>query len=252
MRLLLLPESFHGQKVFKITGKDARYLWSVLRLPVGQNITARDAGGRFWNLLLVSGSSSACTVNTSPLQAPKENTDALPCCGELVPITLYQCLTKPRKLEQIVRQATEIGVDRIVLVRSRFSCTEPFRQERLSAQLKEAIQQSGSTVTTRIEGPIEISAVPSDASACPTPLFFHQTSLKDQRTIAQALDSLKSPGAVLIGPEGGLDDDECTLLRNGGWEPVLLQTNILRAETAAVYALALVQTALQVSDRQKD
>lgn len=251
MRLFLLDRSFHGQKRYLITGKDAHYLADVLRLPVGQTITARDMDAALWLLKLLEIRRDGCLVETSLLEQVRENTDTLPEYQDLKPIVLYQCITKPKKLEQIVRQATEIGVSCIVPVQSTFSCREPFKTERLEAQLKEAIQQSGSLVPTRICEPVPLAGVPghfSDFSkGAGTALFFHQTRLPDQRHLSQVLPGLTAPAGILIGAEGGLDNDECELLRQGNFEPVLLDTNILRAETAAIYALALVQSAIQTN-----
>lgn len=245
MRLFVLPRDFNGQKFFKIEGKDAHYLSSVLRLPIGQSITARDRGAGLWSLKLLEIKKNCCTVEATKLNEVVESTDSLPQCQDLKEITLYQCITKAKKLEQIVRQATEIGVRNIVLVNSHFSQNEKYRDERLEAQIKEAIEQSGSMVATSIIGPISINDVPSHWNNKGSALFFHQTGLDNQKHLGQILKDLSAPVAVLIGSEGGLDDSECNLLRDGGFEPVLLDTNILRAETASVYALGIVQTAIQ-------
>lgn len=249
MRILLLDPSFKGQRIFEIKGKDAHYLCNVLRLPIGQRITARDTAARLWSLRLIQIRRGACVVETCPANEAIAATDALPECGALGSITLYQCVTKQKKLEQIVRQATEIGVSRIVLVKSRFSCSDPVRQDRLDAQIKEAIQQSGSLVPTCLSGPISMNQVPADWEGKGQAVFLHQTSLPGQRFLGDIAGDLRFPAAVLIGSEGGLDKDECGFLSANGFEAALLETNILRAETAAVYALAIVQSALQGKNR---
>jgi 16S rRNA (uracil1498-N3)-methyltransferase len=248
MRLFLLDESFHGQNPYEISGSDAHYLADVLRLPIGQSIMARDMSSQLWSLKLKEIRKGVCIVETRKAEQASKGTDALPEYQDLLPITLFQCLTRPKKLEQIVRQATEIGVSRIVLVRSRYSCTEKIRPERLDAQIKEAIQQSGSLVPTAIEGPVDIKDIKPEP--CGTALFFHQTSLPGQHSLQEATCNLKDPVSLLIGPEGGLDDSECSILRSHSFEPVLLDTNILRAETAAVYGIAVVQSALQNRSRK--
>lgn len=243
MRLFLLDQSFQGQKTYTINGKDSHYIVDVLRLPIGQTITARDYKAGLWSLKLISIGKGSCTVQTSPLAQPCETTDSLPEYQDLKPLILYQCITRPKKLEQIVRQASEIGVRKIILVESRFCCREKIRMERLEAQRKEAIQQSGSIIPTEIAGPVKLSDIKDNSEG--KALFFHQTSLPEQRRLGEVLADLESPTSILIGPEGGLDEYECSALIHKHFEPVLLDTNILRAETAAVYALSVVQTAIQ-------
>jgi 16S rRNA (uracil1498-N3)-methyltransferase len=74
-------------------------------------------------------------------------------------------------------------------------------------------------------------------------LFFHQHPL-EQSALHRYLSHYPSDVAVAIGPEGGFSDAEIELLRSAGFSPVYLHTNILRGETAAVYALGAVQTIL--------
>lgn len=249
MRLLLLDRSFHGQSPYMVEGADARYLADVLRLPVGQTITARDRDGRPWALRLVQIRKGGCLVETSPLESAVPSTGALPEASNLQHITLFQCLTHPKRLEQVVRQATEIGARRIVLVRSRWAHEGAVRRERLEAQIKEAVQQSGSLVPTALHGPIALSEIEPAREG--SALFCHQTTLR-QRPLASVLRTLRAPLSLLIGPERGLDDAECRTLMGKNFEPVLLDTNILRAETAAVYALAIVQTAIQGLQTQEN
>ena len=57
-------------------------------------------------------------------------------------------------------------------------------------------------------------------------------------------EDIKIVASLFIGPEGGFSDEECCLAENKGFFSVLLRTNILRAETAAVYTSAAVQSLL--------
>ena len=55
--------------------------------------------------------------------------------------------------------------------------------------------------------------------------------------------------AIVVGPEGGLEEEECSLLLESGFKAVVLKTNILRCETASIYAIGAVQTILESSCR---
>ena len=70
---------------------------------------------------------------------------------------------------------------------------------------------------------------------------------EDKKVIKEALDglSIDDQVSVLIGPEGGFSDDECILAEENGIQPVLLNTNILRAETASIYAVSAIQAIIQ-------
>jgi 16S rRNA (uracil1498-N3)-methyltransferase len=99
---------------------------------------------------------------------------------------------------------------------------------------------------TEISTPIDIGAVCADWRGRGTAIVLHQLGVPLQRTLTQILAEHRpgDPIALLVGPEGGFADEEVSALVTGGFLPVLLKTNILRAETAAVVATALVQQLL--------
>jgi 16S rRNA (uracil1498-N3)-methyltransferase len=155
-------------------------------------------------------------------------------------------------MDQIIRQATEAGVFRIIPVVSDFSVSrldieKPGKMDRWNKIIKEAIQQSGSRVNTQIEGPVTIDELAEiDESACINGgigLFFHQEAL-DHSPLHRYLDSNPESISLIIGPEGGLSDREIEVLYSKNYKSVYLKTIVLRAETAALYAVSAVQTIL--------
>lgn len=260
MRLYLLPTSFSGQKTIELTGRESQYLTRVLRLKPGQNFAGRDASGNIWDLTLLRADRSSCTLECVRAEAegPKETTDSLPDYqGPLPKLFLFQCLCKGKKLEQIVRQATELGAWEIIPVQSRFCVVDisnkkqdsiESRTERLDSMVKEAIQQSGSRIPTTVASPISFAEIPSYWNTRGLGLFFHQSDIEGQEsltTLVRRYRQAQGPDAaiaVVVGAEGGLASEETVFLEKAGFKAVLLKTNILRAETAAVYALAAVQT----------
>lgn len=258
MRLYLLPPSFHGQETLTLSGKDAQYLSRVLRLKEGHRLTGRDSEGGIWNLTIQMVDRNSCVLRCESADSMEATTDELPDYeGPFPRIFLFQCLCKGKKLEQIVRQATEIGAWRIVPVQSKHCVVDIAgksreavvdRMDRLDAMVKEAVQQSGSRIPTKVELPIAFSDIPSYWENRGLGLFFHQSVVEGQLALTETIATYRrehgteAPVAVVIGPEGGLAPEETTLLEQAGFVPILLKTNILRAETAAVYALAAVQT----------
>ena len=256
MRLFLLPRDFKNQDTLTLKGKDYNYLINALRLKEGQALTGRDRDGRLWDLRIETVSKGSCTLSARPAKEEKATTDALPQSRPLKPIILYQCLPKGRKADEIIKKATEAGVQAIVLVKSR-NCVaslegkEDSRLSRYDAIVTEAIQQSGSTVPTRVDGVIDIRDIPQDlrnrSQGLPTlGLVLHQVALSErQDDLYSCVKGFDGCTALVVGPEGGLEEDECMALLQAGFKAVLLKTNILRCETASIYAIGAVQTLLE-------
>jgi 16S rRNA (uracil1498-N3)-methyltransferase len=256
MRQYLLGSSFSGQSHFTVSGKESQYLTRVLRLKKGQCFAGIDKEGGIWDLELESIGKDSCTLFCQEAEegTAKQATDSMPAFkGPFPRIFLYQCICKGKKIEQIVRQATEEGVEEITLVQSTF-CVSDFssksdkavsvRAERLEAQIKEAIQQSGSPIATRLnEKTINLEDLIAHWGDRGLAIFFHQSEISKQKSLGELLAplSISDPIAVIIGSEGGFSDEECAYLENSGIKPVLLKTNILRAETAAIYAISAIQ-----------
>ncbi len=254
MRVYRLPSTFQGEEEVKLEGKDAHYVTTVLRLKAGSHLLAQDRQGTRYQAVIIVATPSSCTLKLAVVSKEIIATDALPSYeGSFTPLVLLQCLLKGKKEEQVVRQATEIGVGEIALISSKHCMVHldkknpKARFARLDAQITEAIQQSGSAVPTTLHDTIiDLRTLPAWWNDRGPILFFHQstrTASKDLSTYAQSFDPQK-PLAILIGPEGGFSEEECTLLEDAGALPVLLKSNILRSETAAIYALSSLQELL--------
>ncbi len=168
---------------------------------------------------------------------------------------LFMAVPKPAKFEQIIRQATECGVSKIVPVKTEFSQTGSekmnFRSERFEKIIREARQQSGSPVNTRIENLIKFNELPdywksgsgnlSDNEKLAVVLYERNNSTV---SIFQACEKIKNPKkiALFCGSEGGISPDEIEVLKSAGFTAVHLKTNILRCETAALYGIAAIQS----------
>ena len=121
---------------------------------------------------------------------------------------------------------------------------EKERIQRYETIIKEAIQQSGSPILTQVSMPISVSQVVSDWANRGTAMVFHQVAVHQQMSLPTVLKNhpgIKTPIAIIVGAEGGFSDREVHQLLESGVFPVLLKTNILRAETAAIAAIAITQ-----------
>ncbi|MFO7849920.1 MAG: RsmE family RNA methyltransferase [Spirochaetia bacterium] len=164
-------------------------------------------------------------------------------------IHLFQCLLKGKKMDCVIRKAVEAGVRRLIPVKSDYTIPvydddkENKKRRRWEAIVREAVQQSGSAVVTELSEPTELAQISNFFGKNDLALFFHHEPL-DQSSLHRYLSHYPKRVAIAIGPEGGFSSRETEILRRAGFYPVHLHTNVLRAETAAVYALGAVQTIL--------
>lgn len=252
MRVYMLPPSYKGEGQLTLGGKDAHYLTRVLRMRVGSAFTGRDNHGRFWDLQVISIDQKSCTLScTKAGSEPAKLSDALPSYrGPFAEIHLYQGICKGKKMDQIIRQATEIGVSKIIPVSCRHSVVdlagkEEERRRRLEGIVKEALQQSGSAVMTTVSRPLDITQVTGDWQRRGPAFILHQAAMGEQVSLYRSImEDTRQPIALLVGPEGGFSDEEVAMVLEGGFAPVLMPTNILRAETAAIVASGMVQQML--------
>lgn len=252
MRQLILPSFYNGEGELTLSGKESRYLVRVLRLTKGDQVVGRTNGGKTIGFIIISVTGSQCTLQ--PIETiPGKGREALPAYqGPFPHLVLLQCLLKGRKEGEVVRQATEIGVSTIALVESQHCVPSAkertaHRLERLNTKVREALQQSGSPIPTHMEESIlPLSELPDWWGQRGPLLFFHQAERGQLRSLTEALADHRpeSPVGLLIGPEGGFSDSEYELLIAAGCTPILLKTNILRSETAALYALSAIQVLL--------
>lgn len=244
MRLFLLPETYTGGSSLILGGKDFHYLIRVLRYKKGTEFSGRDTQGNLFILKILKIFENSCN-----LKVKKSENDF----KELPEIIIYQCVCKGRKMDQIIRQATETGVSEIIPVASDFSVSKMDSEksakiDRWNNIIREAVQQSGSLVNTKIGKSVIIDKlVEINSSAGDLGLFFHQKVL-DSGSLHEYLNSGTGKIYLVVGPEGGLSDRETGILLNKGFKSIYFKTNILRAETAAIYGISAVQTILLESN----
>lgn len=248
MRQYVLPKYFNGETILKLNKEDSLYFIKVLRLKINDKILARDQEGTPYQIIIKEISKNNCTCNVYKLKEDEEfeTIDKLPSKKEKYPkIHLFQCVCKGKKNETIIRMATEMGVSSITLLQSKYciSKKENSNNQRFEKIVKEAIQQSGSSIITKFNNTLSFD---NFITSLNIPLFFfHQEDL-DNKSLKEKLTTYNSSSelGILIGPEGGLSKEECNKLIEKNCIPVTLKTNILRAETASIVAISSIHTLL--------
>jgi len=235
-----MPETYMGDNSLVLVENDYHYLIRVLRYKIGYEFSGRDSKGNIFNLKVTNITDDRCV-----LEVKESLSDYI----ELPEIVLYQCVCKGKKMDQIIRQATEAGVSEIIPVVSDFSISrinteKPAKRERWDKIVREAIQQSGSRVSTTIEKTVTIDEmVEVDESGGDIGLFFHQEVL-NSGSLHGYLNLSFGKVFLVVGPEGGLSDRETEILIDKKFKSIYLKTNVLRVETAALYGVSAVQTIL--------
>jgi 16S rRNA (uracil1498-N3)-methyltransferase len=222
---------------------ESRHLREVLRLREGDEVSVFDGEGREFSCLVSDvgrGSSSA------RLDVREEVTPASP--ESPLVLTLAVALLKGEKFDLVVQKATELGVHEIVPllaarsdVRLRDAHDGEKRVARWQRLAIEACKQSGRARIPRIHSPIEFSELMQrQPTSEEVRLMFSE---RDGSGLAAIAGDGQQPSAItaLVGPEGGWDDDEISLAAKSGWAVVTLGGRIVRAETAAIAIVALLQ-----------
>jgi 16S rRNA (uracil1498-N3)-methyltransferase len=227
-----------------ISGEKARYLKSVLRCRKGDDlIVFGGEAGCFRTVISEIGRQGVIAEVTEKFVSDVESP---------VRIILAQSLLKGEKMDLVIQKTTELGVAEILpVVTSRSQLRETRKLSRWRKIAEEASRQSGRNVVPVVHEPVQFSSI-----------FFDQASLfraglilyeDNGMELSKALEVLKQASnanvplsaerrlLVVIGPEGGFTREEITLARAKELLVVSLGKRILRAETAAISAVTLVQ-----------
>lgn len=218
-----------------LVGPHADHLSRVLRARVGQEFDVA-AGGEVRRGRI---------VRIDPDRVELE-------LGEIVPvsspsqITLALSVFKFDRMEWAIEKCTELGVSHIVPVIARrteahLASAAANRVERWQRIAKQAAEQSRRTSPPEISEPIKLK----DALALPGTTHILLSESEKHLTLKDALESAALDVVLAIGPEGGWTDAELDQFREAGWSAASLGDTILRAETAAIVALAVVLAELQ-------
>ena len=164
-----------------------------------------------------------------------------------LPLHLYLAVFKFDHFEWAIEKATELGVAQITPILARrtekhLAQASAKRVERWRRIAHEASQQSRRTTIPSIAEPIALE--PSlNQNETSTRILLSET--EQTMTLSSALESsAQVETTIAIGPEGGWTPEEMTLFRDHQWQPVTLGPRILRAETAAIAAIAIAGTYL--------
>ncbi len=234
-RFFFDPRERSGERVF-LAEEESRHVARVLRLAAGSEIELLDGQGAVYRAVIAAVGRTV-EVRIIGIAAQEEG------LGKI--LRLGQGILKGEKMDTLVQKCTELGV-------SRFSPFESSRCQGKADQVQNrkrherwqriglaACKQCLRPTLMQIDAPARFAGLLQESDAPVRLLFWEEEKavhLQDISGLRQA-ESV----ALLLGPEGGFAREEIDLARQLGWTTVSLGERILRAETATLTAVAIVQ-----------
>ena len=238
-RFLVLPEDVEAGRI-TIKGREVHHLRNVLRLGKGERVICFDGRGRTYQGRIEELSSAQVEIRIGKMEKPKKEPP--------VRITLAQSLIRANKMDLIVQKGTELGVFKIIPLRTERCLIKlddlksKGRQERWQRLTIEAAKQCGIAQLPKIEDVKDFTSVLKTARDFDLGIIAWEEENKE-KSFREALRKRPSPPRdilLLIGPEGGFSGREVAEAKKAGLLSISLGANVLRAETAAIAATAIL------------
>ncbi len=234
-RVYIPAERIEGEQI-TLQSREARYILKVLRLDLGDKVMVFDGeGGEYLTELCEDYQEGVYLAVKEALRPERESH---------LKITLGQGLLKGEKMKFVIQKATELGADRIVPLATYRSVPilegerESLRVGRWRRIAQEAAKQCGRTMVPHVETVRELEDFLSQREG--TKLILWEEESTPLREVLEKVD-LSSGISVLIGPEGGFSEEEVSSAQTHGFLVAGLGQRVLRAETAAISVLSILQ-----------
>jgi len=230
------------EKTVILSADEARHARDVLRLRGGDEIYVFDGAGKEFRCAL-----REFVDNGAALDLKEEVEPARP--DSSLDLTLAIALLKGEKFDLVIQKTVELGVRRVVPIISERAelrlADNKVEQKRVSRWRRialEAAKQCGRARVPEVAAPVSVDSFLAEAKTHPpVRLFFAE---RDGKSLTEVIETtIEHPRQILtaVGPEGGWADSEIEHAREAGWKIVTLGGRILRAETAAIAVVTLLQ-----------
>jgi 16S rRNA (uracil1498-N3)-methyltransferase len=218
----------------ELTGEEARHLTRVLRVEAGQRFEISDNEEAFLAEITEARGEHVHFRVIEPIESPPSPVDITLCAG----------LIKFDRFEWIVEKATELGVHRILPVETARSEKGLFDASRKRSERWSRIARESSQQSRRVSVPEILPAVRFEKCLAETATHRFFLDEAEAPPLLREIPAARERSvALLIGPEGGWTDAERASALAAAWHAVSLGPLVLRAETAAAAAIALVVNA---------
>jgi 16S rRNA (uracil1498-N3)-methyltransferase len=222
----------------RVKGDEVRHIRKVLRLKAGDELVVFDGVGKEYEGRIVEEGPSSVEIMVQNIFISEKESH--------LGVTLAQSLLKGEKMDYLIQKATELGVKEIVPFLSsrsvpRFEKTNALKRHRRWEKIAvEASKQCGRGVVPRIEPLQDYSEMVQNISPDFLRLVLWE---KEGVRLKEILEGSEEKKQIffIVGPEGGLNPEEVGLAKQNGFAPVTLGKRILRAETASLCFLSILQ-----------
>lgn len=236
---LFIVENLPETGTIEIVGDEAKHAISALRIKAGESISLTDGAGNRANAHVIQVGNKSLTVDISDFAVEAESQ---------IRLTALQALTKGDRARETVELLTEAGVDQIIP----WSAARSIGQWKDGAEgldkwrmwAKESTKQSRRSRIPFVLPLVNSNQVVEQIKSHELSLIFHESA---EHKLSEVLDG-KSPKSlmIIIGPEGGLTDQETSQFVSAGAHPVVMGKPVFRSAHAGAAALSAIQASLRI------
>jgi len=233
-----VPEPQIEAGTMRVTGEEVRHIRKVLRLRTGDRISVFDGSSKEYEGTIVEEGPSSVLIRIEDTLSPQRESP--------LEITLAQSLLKSEKMDYVIQKATELGVREMIpflssrsipLLDKSKASRRHHRWERICV---EASKQCGRGVLPKIAPLLDYCVMVQSACGNTLRLILWE---KEGRGLKEVLKGSEEKRNIffIVGPEGGFSEEEVQYAKERGFIPATLGRRILRAETASLCLLSILQ-----------
>lgn len=244
-KFFVKEEQINGDKI-KIIGQDVNHIKNVLRAKIGDEIRICNSenGDNFLSIIdIISNDEILCKIKEKIIQKVESN----------VEVTIFQGLPKTDKMEYIIQKSVELGVYDITPVEMKRCVVKLDDKDKIKKisrwqKISEvAAKQCGRDIIPKVNDVINIKKLCDLIKNYDIVLVAYEE--EKQNPLKNEIEIIKSTGikniGIVIGPEGGLDNEDVEILKENGAKIVTLGKRILRTETVALNVLSIIMYELE-------
>ncbi|WP_164155352.1 16S rRNA (uracil(1498)-N(3))-methyltransferase [Sandarakinorhabdus rubra] len=227
---LFVGDGLSAGAAITLPAPQSHYLANVMRRQPGDMVRLFNGRDGEWAARVASLAKKAVTLVPERQSAAQE-----------VPPDLWLCAAplKKGRIDWLAEKACELGVARLLPVVTARTVVDRLNLDRLMAHMVEAAEQCGRTALPDLAEAVPLARLLKDWPRERALIFADETG---GEALAATLSLVPAPAAILIGPEGGFTAEERAAIRaHPAAVPVSLGPRILRADTAAIAAVAVWQ-----------
>ncbi len=238
MARFYVPQPRIEDGILEVEGDEVKHIRKVLRLKAGDELSVFDGSGKEFRGPIIEEGLSSVKIRIKSVTSSGGDSS--------LEVTLAQSLLKGEKMDYLIQKATELGVEKIIpFVSSRSvpfleKSKRPKRHQRWKRIAAEASKQCGRGVVPEIGFLQDYREMLQKASPDALRLILWEREGAKLKDLLKRSDQIKKIFFV-VGPEGGFSEGEVDEAKGAGFTPVTLGERILRAETASLCLLSILQ-----------